>query len=133
MDYKSYSVLDVFKYYFQTFRKDKDLIIVWFLLLQGLLNGAIPLFAVIFPKYIIDAISQGNLNDVIFYVLLFGFSSMLCLSIATYMRGVISGRVLASRVKKAAEFSSFFCQGYITVWCIINKFEICQVFQGTCY
>lgn len=108
MDYNSYTMLDVFKYYFQTFKKDKDLIIMWFLLLQGLLNGAIPLFAVIFPKYIIDAISVGNLNDVIFYVLLFGFSSMICLSLATYMRGVISGRILASRVKKATEFSTEF-------------------------
>ncbi|XFA98108.1 ABC transporter ATP-binding protein [Candidatus Izemoplasma sp. B36] len=108
MDYTSYGMLDVLKYYWNTFKKDKDLIVVWYLLFRGLFTGAIPVLAVVFPKYIIDAISLGNLNRVVLFVLLFGGISMVLAAASTYMLGVIGGRVLASRVRKATEFSQTF-------------------------
>lgn len=103
MDYKEYKMKDLIKYYLDTFKKDKDMVIVWFILLQGLFNGAIPIIAVIMPKYIIDAISVGDIENSMIYVLIFGLSSLILASISAYMTGVVRGRILASRVRKVTE------------------------------
>lgn len=108
MDYTKYSNLDLIKYYYKNFKRDKELFVFVLIFISSLCNGILPLLAVIFPKFIVDAIGANDLSNVLFYILMFGGLSLVLSSIHLYLRGIILGRTLAARVRKATELGQRF-------------------------
>ncbi|MCK4552148.1 MAG: ABC transporter ATP-binding protein [Tenericutes bacterium] len=103
-----YSTLDVFKFHIKVFKEDKELYVIWYFILHMIVSGSLPLLFVIFPKYVIDSISIGDVNQTIMYILIFGASLLVfsVLQLKLYFKA--SGRFIASRVRRGRTYNNKF-------------------------
>lgn len=92
---------DVFKFHFKMLKEDKDGYLILVFLFNMIITGTIPLVAVIFPRYIIDAITSSNLNETLKYITLFGVVSMLLSIVGIKLGTIASGKFTASRMRRS--------------------------------
>ncbi len=99
---------DVFKFHIGVFREDKEMFMVWVFILNMIITGAIPLVAVILPRYIIDSISTGELKTTLTFVLIFGIVSMTLSIISIRFKSIAEGRFQASASRRKKNYTEKF-------------------------
>lgn len=98
---KKLGVRDVFKFHIRMFKEDKEQYMMFVYILNMVITGSIPLVAVILPRYIIDAISNGELAETLKYITLFGAISMILSLISIKLMAIANGGSATSRMKRS--------------------------------
>ncbi len=105
---KSYSIWDVFKFHLKTFKEDNELFVLWLFLINMIIFGSIPLLSVIFPRYIIDAISENKLNKTLIIIGIYGVSLIILYSIRSIVSYAAQGYFSSSRMRRSINYSRKF-------------------------
>ncbi len=108
------TMFDVFKFHVRTFKEDGDLSTVWFYFLNMIIGGSIPLITVIFPRYIIDAISVSDLTRTVILIGCFGLSLTILHTTNQFIEYASQGKFSASRVKRNKDYNKKF--RYTSFW-----------------
>ncbi|PAT01121.1 hypothetical protein CI105_08300 [Candidatus Izimaplasma bacterium ZiA1] len=99
---------DVIKFHIDVLREDKEMFLIWVSLFNMIITGSIPLVAVIFPRYIIDAISNSDLRLTLTYVVMFGVSSLILTVLSIKFTSIADGRFLASSMRRKRNYTEKF-------------------------
>lgn len=105
---KNVSMKDLLKFHIGVLREDKEMFMIWIILLNMIVAGSLPLVAVIFPRYIIDAISTSNLQLTFIYIAVFGFISICLSAMSIKFSSVAEGRFLASSMRRKRNYTEKF-------------------------
>ena len=103
-----YSMLDVFRFHINVMREDKELYVIWYFIFHMIIAGCLPLLFVIFPKYIIDAITLGDVNQTIMYILIFGGFLLVFSVLQLKLVYIVSGKFVSSRLKRGKAYNDKF-------------------------
>lgn len=99
---------DVFRFHVRMFKEDKELYMILLFIVNMIVAGIIPLIAVIFPKYIIDAIHNSNLRESFTYISIFGLSSLVLTMTRVKLQAFANGKFAASRLQRTNVFNETF-------------------------
>ncbi len=102
------SMKDVFKFHIGVLKEDKEMFMIWVFILNMIITGTIPLVAVIFPRYIIDAISNSDLRLTLIYIATFGVVSMMLTILSVKLNAIAAGRFLASSMRRKRNYTEKF-------------------------
>lgn len=102
------NMIEVFKFHIKMLREDKEGYMILIYLINMVITGSIPLIAVVLPRYIIDAISNSQLNESLMYIALFGISSMTLSILSIKLTAFANGRIAGSRVKRSKMYNDKF-------------------------
>ena len=105
---KSYSTLDVLKFHIKVLKDDNELKVIWYVILHMIISGSLPLIFVIFPKYIIDSITAGDVNQTIMYILIFGVTLLILSILQLKLSFKCIGKFIASRLRRGKTYNDKF-------------------------
>jgi ABC-type multidrug transport system fused ATPase/permease subunit len=99
MKKESLKARDVLKFHLDIWRQDKEMYMIWIFLAQMILAGIIPILSIVFPRYIIDAIANSELESTMILIVAFGSSAVIFSILQTKNMYFAEGRFLASRIR----------------------------------
>jgi len=105
---KYVSMKDVFKFHIGVLKEDKEMFMIWIFILNMVITGSIPLVVVIFPRYIIDAISSSDLKLTLTYIAMFGIIAMTLSILSVKFNALADGRFLASSMRRKRNYNEKF-------------------------
>ncbi len=101
---KEVSSKDVLRFHLDVFKEDKEQFMLIVFVLNMIVTGSIPLIAVLFPKYIIDAITNSDLQLTLTYIVIFGVSSLILTVLSVRFSSMADGRFLASSMRRKRSY-----------------------------
>jgi len=99
---------DVFNFHIGVLKEDKEMFLIWVAFFNMIITGSIPLVAVVFPRYIIDAISSSDLRLTLTYVIMFGVISLILTVLSIKFTSIADGRFLASSMRRKRNYTEKF-------------------------
>ncbi len=108
MEKTEYKLKDVLQFHLNVWRNDKEMYMIWIFIAYMILAGTTPLLAIIFPRYIIDAIANSQLNETMILVGVFGVTSLVFGVLQTRVMYFAEGRFLASRIRSNRIYTTKF-------------------------
>ena len=91
--------IDVLKFHLNVWRNDKEMYMIWVFIAFMILGGITPLLPIIFPRFIIDAIAEGDIETTMLLIVAFGVSSLFFNILQTRTMYFAEGRFISSRIR----------------------------------
>lgn len=99
-----HSIWEVFRFHIKFIIESKKSFVFFIFIIFAVSSGILNVVTVLFPRYIIDAIVVQDIDKLLLWIFIYGFSILGLMLVSTIARNIFSGNVMAIKSLQARVF-----------------------------